>query len=259
MSGRIRCLADVSCYMASVMQTLFTLSTFRTRYYSETALTHFQTCDNPLPANCLECQMLKLADGLISGRYSHRAKAPPPSTTDYDASDGPPRFQEGIKPSQFKALIGKGHEEFSTMRQQDSEEFLQHLLERLRQEARRQGRNEALEATDVFRFGMEQRLQCSECRRVGYKVDHVDLASLPVQAVDLGEAEGGKKLWQEVKLEVCIDSLCMTEKLADYACASCQKKVGAEKCVLMCRWRIAELTEADRLGSRRSRICLFSI
>ena len=211
------------------MQTLFTLPTFRARYHSETALGHLQTCDNRLPASCLECQMIKLADGLISGRYSHKAKAPPPSSIDFEASDEQPKFQEGIRPSQFKALIGKGHEEFSTMRQQDSEEFLQHLLTRLREEAKRDNRNEALEATNVVQFEMEQRLQCSECKRVGYKVDSVDLASLPVQAVELGTNEEGRKLWQEVRLEDCFDSLCAVEELGDYACATCGKKVQAEK------------------------------
>ena len=215
--------------MASVMQMLFSLPSFRERYFTDTAFAHFQTCDNPLPASCLECQMLKLSDGLISGRYSHRAKAPPASATDYDVNQDAPRFQEGIRPSQFKALIGKGHEEFSTMRQQDSEEFLQHLIERLRAEARRQGRNEALESTNIMKFGMEQRLQCSECRRVAYRVDGVDLASLPVEATEEGVDEEGKKLWKPVELEACLDSLCATEELADYACSSCGKKVKAEK------------------------------
>jgi len=229
--GHLRRRAYDSCYMASVMQTLFTLLPFRTRYYSSTALAHFQTCDNPLPASCLECQMLKLADGLISGRYSHRAKAPPPASTDFEVSNQPPKFQEGLRPSQFKALIGKGHEEFATMRQQDSEEFLQHLLTSLRQEAKRQHRSEALEATNVASFGMEQRLQCSECKRVGYKVDAVDLASLPVEATEKGVDAEGKKLWQEVRLEECLNSLCAVEDLADYACASCGRRVRAEKYV----------------------------
>lgn len=215
--------------MNSVMQTLFALPRFRERYYSDNALNHLQICENPLPASCLECQMLKLGDGLLSGRYSHRAKLPPPSQSDFDASQEPPKFQEGIKPSQFKALIGKGHEEFSTMRQQDSEEFLQHLLTRLRAEAKRQGRTEDTEPTNILRFGMEQRLQCGECRRVGYKVDEVDLASLPVEATELGVTEEGKKIWKEVQLEESLDALTAPEALTDYACASCGKKVHAEK------------------------------
>lgn len=218
-----------SCYMASVMQTLFSLPAFRSRYLSDTALAHHQTCDNSLPASCLECQMLKLGDGLVSGRYSVKAKAPPIAQTDFDLNQEPPKFQDGIKPSQFKALIGKGHEEFSTMRQQDSEEFLQHLIDRLRAEAKRQGRSEDVEATKILRFGMEQRLQCGECRRVGYKVDGADLASLPVEATDLGMDADGKKQFKQVMLEECLDSLCATERLTDYNCSNCQKKVTAEK------------------------------
>ncbi|ORX39093.1 hypothetical protein BD324DRAFT_618491 [Kockovaella imperatae] len=214
-----------SCYMASVMQTLFSLPSFRERYYTDAAFSHLQTCDNPLPASCLECQMLKLSDGLISGRYSHRATAPPATDFEQEA----PRFQEGIRPSQFKALIGKGHEEFSTMRQQDSEEFLQHLLTRLRAEAKRQGRNEELESTNIVKFGMEQRLQCGECRRVGYRVDAVDLASLPVEAEENGVGEEGKKLWKPVELEACLNALCAPEELSDYACSNCGRKVRAEK------------------------------
>ncbi|KAK4684371.1 ubiquitin carboxyl-terminal hydrolase 5/13, partial [Tremellales sp. Uapishka_1] len=211
-----------SCYMASVMQTLFSLPSFRARYYSEPALTHIHQCDNPLPATCLECQMLKFADGLLSSRYSH------PST--FVSPEGEQsKFQEGIKPSQFKALIGKGHEEFATMRQQDSEEFLQHLLDRLRREAKRLGRAEEDEATNVVRFGMEQRLECRDCRRVGYKVDQADLASLPVEAVELGVDDGGKRSYQEVELTSCLQALCATEELADYSCGHCGTKVTAEK------------------------------
>lgn len=215
--------------MASVMQTLFTLPAFRERYYSETALNHILTCPNPLPSSCLECQMLKLADGLISGRYSHRATAPPVSHSEFDATTEPPKFQEGIKPSQFKALIGKGQEEFSTMRQQDSEEFLQHLLTRLRSEAKTQSRSESDEATNILRFGMEQRLQCTGCRKVGYKVDGVDLASLPVEATEIGTTDDGKKIWKEVRLEESLDALTAIEELADYACATCNARVKAEK------------------------------
>ncbi|KAL7421331.1 ubiquitin C-terminal hydrolase Ubp14 [Cryptotrichosporon argae] len=214
-----------SCYMASVMQTLFALPAFRSRYTGD-AVDHTQMCDLP-PVDCVECQMLKLADGLVSGRYSKPATYVPPST-DYESAE-PSRFQDGIRPAQFKALIGKGHEEFATMRQQDSEEFLQHLLTRLRQEAKRLGRTEDDEATNIFRFGMEQRLQCSGCKRVGYKVDCVDLASLPVEAVETSTTEDGKKMFKPVALEDSLQGLCATEQLADYACSHCGIKVAAEK------------------------------
>lgn len=36
--------------------------------------------------------------------------------------------QVGIAPRMFKALIGRGHPEFSTNRQQDAQEFLLHFI-----------------------------------------------------------------------------------------------------------------------------------
>ncbi|ADV23006.1 Ubiquitin carboxyl-terminal hydrolase 14, putative [Cryptococcus gattii WM276] len=216
-----------SCYMASVLQTLFALPAFRRRYTTPEAYNHFQTCPNPLPASCMECQMLKLGDGLLSGRYSHVARLPPP-TTHLEEQEAP-KFQEGIKPTQFKALIGKGHEEFSTMRQQDSEEFLQHLLTRLRDEAKRQGRNGATEPTEILKFAMEQRLQCGKCKRVGLQVEGVDLASLPVEAVEAGVSEDGKKLYEGVELESCLEQLCAEEPVAEYQCANCKEKTTAYK------------------------------
>lgn len=68
--------------MASVLQTLFSLPSFQDRYYRrsssdlsqnyvpEKASVHWTTCSQSLPADCLECQLFKLADGLLSGRYS---------------------------------------------------------------------------------------------------------------------------------------------------------------------------------------------
>ncbi|WVO15325.1 hypothetical protein L204_102981 [Cryptococcus depauperatus] len=220
-----------SCYLASILQTLFSLSAFRRRYTTPEAFTHFQTCLNLLPANCLECQMLKIGDGLLSGRYSRVAEQRPPATQFNSEQEAPLKFQEGIKPSQFKALIGQGHEEFSSMRQQDSEEFLQHLLIRLRDETKRQGRDESTEPTVITKFGMEQRLQCGKCKRVGIQVESVDLASLPVDAMEQGINENGTRLYKEVQLEDCLQQLCEEEEIADYACAHCGENTVAYRSI----------------------------
>lgn len=63
----------------------------------------------------------KLGCGLWSGRYS---KAPPEGE-DFEDAD---YSQPGIKPMMFKTLIGRGHPEFSTKRQQDAQEFYLHFL-----------------------------------------------------------------------------------------------------------------------------------
>lgn len=180
--------------------------------------------------------MHKLADGLLSGRYSH----PRPGSIQVDpkalnplAHDSPvPVFQEGVRPSGFKALIGKGHEEFSTMRQQDSEEFLVHLLTTLRRQSKKAGRDETKEPTAAFEFGMEQRLQCGECKKVRYRVDSSDVVSVPVPARNKGKDIDGKTIYDNVQLAECFDVLTGTEAL-EYTCPSCQKKVIATKYAVM--------------------------
>lgn len=68
------------------------------------------------PADCLQCQLSKLADGLLSGRYSQAVQ------TNETESEAP--GQDGITPAMFKTLIGKGHEEFATMRQQVGRDYI---------------------------------------------------------------------------------------------------------------------------------------
>src|SRR5882724_2607404 len=104
--------------MASTLQSIFALPAFRACYLDSFS-DHARACNEPLPAACVDCQMRKIADGLLSGRYSipcsHFPSPPsspsfPPSTVPA-ISDDPllhpsptPVFQEGIKPAMFKAL-----------------------------------------------------------------------------------------------------------------------------------------------------------
>lgn len=183
--------------------------------------------------------MHKMADGLLSGRYSHPAKAPPAPTTTTDtpfSSDSVPQFQEGIRPAMFKDLVGKGHVEFSTMRQQDSEEFLQYFLDRLRQEAKKSGFSEENEATQTFRFSLEQRLQCTSCQGVSYKTDSADTVSLPVpfkekemvaNATEDG-ASAPAKQYESVPLTECMEMFVGNEAI-EYNCPQCKKQVSAIK------------------------------
>ncbi|KAH7105838.1 ubiquitinyl hydrolase [Auriculariales sp. MPI-PUGE-AT-0066] len=237
-----------SCYIASVLQGLFSLPQFAERYYEpNTAAAHFLTCPESLPASCLECQMLKVADGLLSGRYA----VPSPAVRDGNAphayspelpkdsvdvtSEAPVVFQDGIKPTTFKELAGKGHPEFATMRQQDAEEFLSHLLKSLRTHSRKVGVDEHQEPTKAFKFGLEQRLQCTRCQRVRYKVDEMDLLSVSVPVIkkmdvdDQPVKEGEKRQeYQDVALLECIEIITEPETLS-YRCPNCSADVQASK------------------------------
>lgn len=103
-----------SCYLNSVMQVIFTIPDFIRRYV-ERSNEIFATAPAD-PVNDFNVQMAKLGVGLWSGKYS--------SVSDDTLDTG----SDGIKPTMFKNLIGKGHADFSTKQQQDVQEFLLHLL-----------------------------------------------------------------------------------------------------------------------------------
>ncbi|EAU87111.2 ubiquitin carboxyl-terminal hydrolase 14 [Coprinopsis cinerea okayama7 len=224
-----------SCYMASVLQTIFSLPAFQKRY-NDLAVNHARACTVSLPADCVECQMHKVADGLLSGRYSHPANyaASPHQTPTVSSSDPlqhaspTPVFQTGIRPAGFKTLIGKGHEEFSTMKQQDSEEFFTHLLTVLRRDMHKFKDRSEQDATTIFSYALEQRLQCNDCKKVRYRNDTMDSVSVAVPAKEKSKDAEGKIEYEDVLLTSCLDALLSPEAL-EYSCPSCQKNVHALK------------------------------
>lgn len=218
--------------MASALQGLFALEPFKVAYKDD----HVSSCNEPLPASCILCQMHKMNDGLLSGRYSIPQPHLPQSTSNSPSPDEPV-FQEGLRPSMFKALIGKGHEEFATMKQQDAEEFLTYLFKVIRADAKKRGAEEKQTPVEAFRFGIEQRLQCGDCKKVRYKIDSQDSISLAIPATEivkmtLDETDEAKatKEYEPVELNSCLQLFTQPEAL-EYKCPSCKKNVIAQKLV----------------------------
>ena len=212
-----------SCYLASTLQCLFSIPTFKTRYY--------HPGDPPptslAPAEDLETQLRKLADGLLSDRYSH------PDTV-VIASEYSPEIpsQKGLAPAMLKHLIGRGHEEFSTMRQQDAFELLLHLLKLITRSSHIISLPDPVKS---FRFVMEQRLQCVSCNRVRYRSDEQDNISIPVPVRRKYSASGGvsgnerpKDDFEPVTLKECLDSFTATE-MVELTCPSCGSNDGFTK------------------------------
>ena len=207
-----------SCYLSSVIQCLFDLPEFQQRYLHENEEPPFTDS----PAEDLETQLRKLADGILSGRYSR---------ADMDvivAPDSPevPR-QKGLAPAMFKHLVGRGHEEFSTMKQQDAFEFLLHLLKLINLSRHPDGLSSP---THSFMFAMEQRLQCVCCKKVRYKVDEQDNVSIPVPARRLALPNDTTTPGQfaPVTLFDCLD-VSTSEEMVDLICPSCGSKDGFTK------------------------------
>lgn len=196
--------------MASVLQSVFDIDAFRERYYHQLD-DHTKTCSNE-PANCWHCQLHKLADGMLSGRYSQ----PNPKKSDEQVPS-----QDGIAPGMFKALVGKGHEEFSTMRQQDAYEFFQYLTKTITQ---KEHATKAADPTSQFEFTIEQRLQCGKCKKVRYQTDNANSISVSVPAKQVGE-----DVYEPVDFYECMDTFVAEESVEGYNCPSCNEKTTAHK------------------------------
>ncbi|KAK8879132.1 ubiquitin carboxyl-terminal hydrolase 14 [Apiospora arundinis] len=200
-----------SCYLASILQCLFDLPSFQARY-------NIPGADLPIvddPAQDLETQLCKMGDGLLSGRYSK----PDP---DVVASEFSPEkhHQRGLAPSMLKHLIGRGHEEFSTMRQQDAFELLQHLIKLI---TRSKHAEPLSDPTQPFRFVMEQRLQCLDCKKVRYQSNEQDNIFIDVPLEKLPAVEGEGEQYRPVTFKECVDRLTAPETV-ELTCSSCGGK-----------------------------------
>ncbi|EMR11231.1 hypothetical protein PNEG_00820 [Pneumocystis murina B123] len=202
-----------TCYLSSVLQVIFSFKVFQERYMSSFQ-EHPLHCKFSSPSLCLECQLNKIADGLISGRYS--------TSTENMNSLERIRYENAITPSMFKMLVGKDHPEFSTMKQQDSFEFLLHLSKLISQKSRA---SNLYDPTTVFRFRIEQRLQCLSCKCVRYSSHDQDNISLSFPTKNDSDDES---ILKEITLEECLDLYTSDESIV-YFCKSCGEKGNANR------------------------------
>ncbi|KAI8303292.1 Ubiquitin carboxyl-terminal hydrolase 14 [Colletotrichum sp. SAR11_59] len=208
-----------SCYLASIVQCLFDTPAFKNRYF-------LPARDLPVvhdPADDLETQLRKMADGLISGRYSRPDSDAVPS----DQSPDLPT-QKGLAPAMLKHLIGRGHAEFSTMRQQDAFELLQHIFKLI---TRSPHPPDLGDPTQPFRFVLEQRLQCLGCKKVRYSTNEQDNIFIDVPLEKLPAEEGAEAkpdAYKPVTLRECLDNFT-AEEVVELTCSACGSKDGYTK------------------------------
>ncbi|CAN3373980.1 hypothetical protein DIURU_005759 [Diutina rugosa] len=143
-----------SCYLNSVVQLLYSTEHYR-QFFSKL---EFDTMVSD-PAHDLPTQLYKLYDGLWNGRFS----VPVP----------PENYQAGIKPHQFKQLIGANHPEFQTMKQQDAYEFLTYLVDTV-------DKQWGLELNRPLKFLWGQKVVCTACRHGRITEELVDTVMVPI-------------------------------------------------------------------------------
>eukprot|EP00485_Elphidium_margaritaceum_P002650 CAMPEP_0202695638 /NCGR_PEP_ID=MMETSP1385-20130828/9188_1 /ASSEMBLY_ACC=CAM_ASM_000861 /TAXON_ID=933848 /ORGANISM="Elphidium margaritaceum" /LENGTH=856 /DNA_ID=CAMNT_0049351707 /DNA_START=23 /DNA_END=2590 /DNA_ORIENTATION=+ len=183
-----------SCYMNSVLQSLLAIPELKRKYLESASqlLLHAASSSSSSEnlANDFVTQFAKLMVGTMTTRYVQQrdesltldlakgqqvygADYVPRSNKDKQKNDAD---DEGvscvaIKPRMLKRLVGAGHEEFSTNRQQDAVEYFRHFVEFMN----RQERTHAalLDKTvpslkSLFRMQLEERLQCVQSGKVRY-------------------------------------------------------------------------------------------
>jgi ubiquitin carboxyl-terminal hydrolase 5/13 len=213
-----------SCYMASVMQVLFSVPQFQQRYAQRfPEIIRSAPRD---PTQDLQVQLAKLGNGLLSGQHAVPIKKP-----GYDEPEC-----EGIAPRSFKSLIGRGHPEFSTNRQQDALEFFQHLVQQVERMEHGASAGKA-DPTRTFRFKTEERIQCASSGQVKYvyRVDNVLSLPIPldqatnkeeydvfqIQVKEM-EAKGQKRdprdpgVRPRVPFQACLNAWAAAEQINDF-------------------------------------------
>ncbi|RKP29035.1 ubiquitinyl hydrolase [Metschnikowia bicuspidata] len=193
-----------SCYVNSVVQALFSLAAYRD-YFAQMSFDF--SVENP--AQDLASQLLKLYDGLISGRYSR------PSGLKGD------QYQEGIKPHTFKNLVGANHAEFRTNKQQDASEFLHYLLDKIDKEL-------GLSVNRDLKFVYSSKLVCTGCNSGSTTRELVDTVTLPLHVAVIG-TEDGKKIYASTTFDESLQMLTHPEIIEGYQCEACGQRTEAHK------------------------------
>lgn len=200
-----------SCYMASVIQVLFSLEHFQA-IYLDIALEHLNTCLNN-PVDCYYCQMSKLIYGLQSGMYSQKKTKTLPKID--DKPEEVEDYQDGVRPASFKNFFHKGHKEFSSGRQQDALEYLSYILEKFERQEKMNGMPNP---KSPFEFEIESRLECENCHIVKYRKITNYLLNLSIPNWETKKEKGSK-----VTLEECLAKFLASE-IVELDCPKCNKK-----------------------------------
>lgn len=148
-----------SCYMNSVLQALIQVDSFCARYCAA-ALDTFLRCPIEDVHTDFNCQFSKVIRAMLSGDYS--------SETD--------PTHNSIKPLQFKRVAAGNHREFSTSKQQDVEEYIRFLFEKISEFSK----DGILDPTDSLKFQTWNRFEDVASHKVRYTSQEEVILRLPI-------------------------------------------------------------------------------
>jgi len=112
------------------------------------------------------CQLAKVIGAMLNGQYSKEENAAPENNNN----------ENGIRPIVFRRLAGRGHAEFSTAKQQDAEEYIRHLFDKIDANTT----EGAVNPVDAFRFRMVTRFEDCQSGHVRYNNREETILSVPI-------------------------------------------------------------------------------
>lgn len=218
-----------SCYMNSLMQTVFSMEEFQERFANRAEGLFNEGLNND-PSQDFNVQMAKLGLGLLSGNYS--------------TGSGSECEAQGIKPQMIKHLIGQGHPEFSTNHQQDVHEYFAHLMDVIEK-----NETENAKLQHLFKFQYEDRIECATSHKVAYKKRDEMIWALPVPldaATNIFEYQQFEQLRAEaertkqlivpenvvrlnIPMQACLDSFFSPDCVEDFYSTAIKGKTTAQK------------------------------
>ncbi|XP_077323229.1 ubiquitin carboxyl-terminal hydrolase 5 isoform X4 [Lithobates pipiens] len=223
-----------SCYLNSTMQVLFSIPAFQRKYVE--CMEHIYQKAPSDPTQDFNAQVAKLGHGLMSGEYSKPAPEREGDTPDQKG------IQDGIAPRMFKSLIGKGHPEFSTNRQQDAQEYFLHFINMVERNCR-----SSSNPNEVFRFLVEEKIKCLASQKVKYtqRVEYILQLPVPMEAAlnkeELSAYEQAKLQAEQdhrpppelvrarIPFTCCLQAFAAPEQLDEFWSAALQAKSSALK------------------------------
>ena len=149
-----------SCYINSVVQTLMAIPEWEARFNNPGWL------ETKEAATSFYAQFAKLAIALASGRHSSQ-KWTAPLELEPGRFTEPQQYQDGVRPAMFKAVVGKGHPEFSSPHQQDALEYFQHVVT-LTERAEKASGQAGSSPTSVFEFQLRTKIKCLQCQKIRF-------------------------------------------------------------------------------------------
>ncbi|CAI9574449.1 unnamed protein product [Staurois parvus] len=189
------------------------------------------------PTQDFSAQVAKLGNGLLSGEYSK-----PAVDREGDGGQEQKGIQDGIAPRMFKSLIGKGHPEFSTNRQQDAQEYFLHFINMVERNCR-----SSTNPNEVFRFLVEEKIKCLASQKVKYtqRVEYILQLPVPMEAAlnkeELAAYEQARLQAEQdhrpppelvrarIPFTSCLEAFAAPEQLDEFWSAALQAKSTALK------------------------------